>query len=209
MGESSLRVYGGVKGDHRRDERRTQLVDAGLDLLGGAAETALTVRGVCQRSGLASRYFYESFADRDALAEAVFDHVVKDLATTTQRAVAAAPATAEAKVRAGLESIVRTVADDPRRGRLLFSASLGSKLVAQRRLESARLFASLLNTQAREFFGIQPGGINGDAQLDVTAQFLVGGLAQTLTAWLNGDLALDRDVLVDHCTRLFLGASAN
>jgi AcrR family transcriptional regulator len=202
MGTPSLRVYGGVGGDHRRDERRTQLIEAGLDLLGSVDEPALTVRGVCQHAGLATRYFYESFDDRDALTVAVFEHVVSELTESTLAAVAAAPADAVAKVRAGLDRIVRTIADDPRRGRLLFSASLGGKLLADRRMESARVFASLLNAQAREFYGLP-----ADVRMDVTAQFLVGGLAQTLIGWLNGDLPIGQPEVVDHCTGIFLAVS--
>ncbi|WP_279582461.1 TetR/AcrR family transcriptional regulator [Fodinicola feengrottensis] len=174
-----------------------------MDLLGDPEEPTLSVRGVCQRSGLVSRYFYESFADRDALAEAVYDHVVKELADTTLRAVNAAPATAEAKVRAGIENIVRTVADDPRRGRLLFGTPLASRPLAQRRLRSARLFASLLTAQAREFYGLA-----SDEQVEVAAQFLVGGLAQTLTAWLAGDLPLDQAQVIDSCADIFLALAA-
>ncbi|WP_163504962.1 TetR/AcrR family transcriptional regulator [Fodinicola acaciae] len=197
-----MRVYGGVQGDLRRDERRTQLLEAGLELLGAAEETALTVRGVCQRAGLATRYFYESFADRDALAEAVFDKVITDIAQTALHAVTEAPPEAEAKVRAGLSAIVRTVADDPRRGRLLFATSLSS-LLAQRRLRSAQLFASLLTAEAREFYQLE-----ADNRLAVVAQFMVGGLAQTLTAWLAGDLAVDQQEIVDHCTTVFLAVAA-
>lgn len=198
-----MRVYGGVEGDLRRDERRTQLLEAGLDVLGAAEETPLTVRGVCQRAGLATRYFYESFADRDALAEAVFDTVITDLAQTALTAVTDAPPQAQAKVRAGLAAIVGIVANDPRRGRLLFATSLSSRLLAQRRLRSAQLFASLLTAEAREFYGL-----DADSRLAVVAQFLVGGLAQTLTAWLAGDLPVDQPEIVDHCAGVFLAVAA-
>ena len=55
--------------------RRDKLVAAGVELLGGAAGPALTVRAVCRESGLTERYFYESFADRDEFVRAVYDHV--------------------------------------------------------------------------------------------------------------------------------------
>lgn len=64
------------------------------------------------------RYFYESFSDKDVFVEAVFDHVIADLATTTQAAVAAAPL--DEQSRAGMANIVHAIADDPRVGRLLF-----------------------------------------------------------------------------------------
>lgn len=196
----SLRVYGGVQGQDRRAERRAQLVEAGLDLLGaGGGERALTVRGACKRAGLTARYFYESFRDREALELAVYDHVIDEIVSSALRAVGEAARDARAMIRAGLGAIVRIVADDPRKGRLLFSVALSSELLAERRTRSSRLFADLLGGQARDYYGL-----DATADLEPTAQFLVGGLAQTLTAWLDGALALGAEELVERCTGVFL-----
>ena len=110
----------------RLAERRSRLLAAGLDLLGSDRQdiSELTVRGVCRRAGLASRYFYESFADKDEFIGAVFDWVIADLAATTQAAVAAAPA--REQNRAAMANIVRTIANDARIGRLLFSTQLAN-----------------------------------------------------------------------------------
>jgi AcrR family transcriptional regulator len=202
--QSAERRYGGVQGDERRARRRARLIETGLDLLSAdQGEANLTVRSVCAGSGLAARYFYESFADREALALAVYDHVVQDIAATTAAAVAVGPRDARARTRAGLANIVRTIVDDPRRGRLLFSTAFLSPSLARRRLEAAELFPRLLGGHTRAFFGI-PGGL----RLDLAAQFAVGGLAQTLTAWLHGHLEIDPERLVDHCTDLFLALMA-
>ena len=82
------------------------------DLLGDQRPniSAVTVRGVCRRAGLAARYFYESFTDKDEFVSCVFDWVIAELAATTQAAVAAVP-TAE-QTRAGMANIVRTITDD-------------------------------------------------------------------------------------------------
>ncbi|GAA3754827.1 TetR/AcrR family transcriptional regulator [Salinactinospora qingdaonensis] len=201
--ETSLRVYGGVEGDERQAERRMQLIEAGLDILGSdSGDASLTVRGVCKQAGLATRYFYESFAGRDALAIAVYDHVIEEMATTTLAAVTAAPAEARAKIRAGLENIARTIAADPRRGRLLFSVALTNSLLLHRRVHSSRLFAGLLGDQAKAFYGISE-----ETDIEPTTQFIVGGLSQTFTAWLDGTLELDQRRLVDRCTEIFLAIS--
>src|ERR1700677_1447709 len=87
---TNARPYGGVDAADRLATRRARLLEAGLDLLGGGDAAELTVRGVCRQAGVAARYFYESFADKDELVGAVFDWVVADLAATTQPAVATA-----------------------------------------------------------------------------------------------------------------------
>lgn len=197
----SPRTYGGVDGSARIAERRRILIEAGLDLL-GTTEPDLSVRGVCRRAGVASRYFYESFADKNALMEAVYDHVVDDIAASALDAVAAASRNERERVHAAISAIVRAVADDPRRGFLLFSATMVGDILAAKRVESTKMFAHLLATQATEFYGT-----SGDQNLYLTTYFVVGGFAQVLTAWLSGELELSEDVVVTRCAELLLAAS--
>jgi len=204
MESGALRTYGGVAGTERAAERRAQLLETGLELLGapdGPGE--LTVRGVCRRAGLTARYFYESFPDRDALTVAVYDGVVADLGADVLAAVEAAPRTAAARTRAGLAALIGSVAEDPRRGRLLFARSLGaSPVVAARRAESTRWFVDLLASQVRDFYRIER-----TPRVDVAAELLVGGVAQILTSWLDGVLTLTAEELAEHCAGLFLAVA--
>lgn len=199
------RIYGGRAGEERQADRKAQLIEAGLDLLGAPdGEPVLSVRGVCKRAGLASRYFYESFADRDALTGAVYDHVVQTIAQSTLAAVGAAPQDDDrAIVWACVQNIVREIADDPRLGRMLFSVSQADPQLAKRRLESSRMFAGLVMAQAENIYAVRQS-----PRLDLAAHYVVGGLAQVLTAWLDGTLPLEQDVVVDECTELLLTMSA-
>lgn len=178
---STLRTYGGVDGDRRRADRRTQLVAAGLDLL-GTPGGELSVRAVCRAAGLATRYFYESFDDRDALADAVFDSVVDKVARAAAGAVDGARDAD--RVRAGVEAIVGVVVDDPRKGRVLFDPGQ-----AARHAETARLFVRLFVERRQD-------------SDDLLGVFAVGGLGRVLGAWTAGDLVADRAQLVARCTAL-------
>ncbi len=195
------RLYGGRAGEERQADRRAQLVEAGLDLLGAAeGEPTLSVRGVCKRAGLASRYFYESFTDRDELTEAVYDHVVQRIAESTMAAVTAAP-TGDDRVivRAGVENIVHEIEEDPRLGRIMFSVSQANPQLSRRRLDSTRMFAGLVTAQAENIYAVAPS-----PRLDLAAHYVVGGLAQALTAWLDGTVPMDRDDVIEECTELLL-----
>lgn len=194
------RSYGGVDGAQRVAQRRQTLIDAGLTLM-GAVQPHLTVRGVCKEAAVAARYFYESFTDLDDLTAAVYDTVVTELAVSTQAVVDAAAETEQDKVLAGIAHLVRTVAQDPRRGRLLFSSALTSPVLVEKRRESTMLFVGLLAANARTFFRLSESG-----QLTLTATFLVGGLAQTLTAWLDGYVDVSEDELVTQCAAMLLAA---
>jgi len=201
---TSLRTYGGVAGDERRADRRSQLLDAGLELLAADdGAQAFTVRGVCREAGLASRYFYESFADAGDLAAAVFDAAVTDLTTTTLTALGEVGDQEVAEqARVGVDAIVGHILEDPRRGRLLFSPALAAlPAIAARRSASTRLFVGLLGAEAQARTPIE-----GGPSFDVASEMLVGGLAQAISAWLDGDVDVDRAEFVDSCAVLFLAA---
>lgn len=191
-----VRPYRGIDAAERLAQRRARLIDAGLEILGAAPPAPeLTVRTICGGAGVAMRYFYESFSDKDVFVEAVFDHVVADLAATTQAAVAAAPP--DEQSRAGMANIVHAIADDPRVGRLLFSAQLSNEVVARKRNESTAFFAMLLGQHAGDTLQLPAGD-----RRRAGTHFAVGGVAQTLSAWLSGEITFTPDELVDHLALL-------
>ena len=194
---TSARPYGGVDAADRLAARRARLLEAGLDLLGADRPDAaeLTVRGICGQAGVAARYFYESFVDKDEFVAAVFDWVIADLAATTQAAVAAAPA--EEQTRAGMANVVRAIGGDPRVGRLLFSAQLANAVLIRKRLESSALFAMLSGQHVENVLQVP-----ANDRIKAAAHFVVGGVGQTIGAWLAGEVRLDADQLVDQLAAL-------
>ncbi|MCA2322259.1 TetR/AcrR family transcriptional regulator [Mycobacterium intracellulare] len=194
---SSARPYRGVEAAERLATRRNRLLAAGLDLLGDQRPdiSAVTVRGVCRRAGLAARYFYESFTDKDEFVSCVFDWVVAELAATTQAAVAAVPA--DEQTRAGIANIVRTITDDARVGRLLFSTHLADPVVVRKRAESSALFAMLSGQHVGNALQVP-----ANDRIKAAAHFVVGGVGQTISAWLAGDVRLEPGELVDHLAAL-------
>jgi AcrR family transcriptional regulator len=194
---TSARPYRGVEAADRLATRRSKLLGAGLDLLGADRQDAaeLTVRGICRRAGLAARYFYESFGDKDEFVAAVFDWVIADLAATTQAAVAATPP--EEQTRAGMANVVRTIGGDPRVGRLLFSAQLANAVLVRKRVESNALFAMLSGRHVENTLRVPEND-----RIKAAAHFVVGGVAQAISAWLAGEVRLDPDQLVDQLASL-------
>jgi len=195
---TNARPYRGVDAAERLAGRRASLLQAGLDLLGGDDPAELTVRAICRTAGLAARYFYESFTDKDEFVAAVFDWVIAELAATTQAAVAAAPP--EEQNRAGMANIVRTIGGDPRIGRLLFSAHLANAVVVRKRVESSALFAMLSGKHVENALRVPEND-----RIKAAAHFVVGGVGQTIGAWLTGDVRLGPEQLVDHLASLLDG----
>lgn len=195
-----MRPYRGIDAAERLEQRRSRFVDAGLDLL-STPPGEPTVRAICAKAGVALRYFYESFSDKDDFAAAVYDNVTAGLAASTQAAVSAAPRADQG--RAGMANIVHTVADDPRIGRLLFSTQLSNEMVTRKRAESTGLFAALLGQYAGEALNL-PESYRRQAG----THFTVGGVGQTISAWLNGEITCTTDELIDQLAVL-LTALAN
>ena len=117
------------------------------------------------------------------------------LAATTQAAVAAA--TPREQSRAGMANIVRTIAEDARVGHLLFSTQLANSVIARKRAESAALFAMLSGQYARDALRAPTND-----RIKAGAHFAVGGVTQTLSAWLGSDVRLEPDQLVDQLAAL-------
>jgi AcrR family transcriptional regulator len=199
--EAGARTYGGVSADERRARRRRLLVEAGTEIIGNQGAANATMTAVCARAKLTERYFYESFPDLDALLLAVFEQVVEEAAEVVLAAIEASPADARGRARAAIGAFVEFLTDDPRKARIAFVEATGSSALANRRYEALSGFAGLLGEQARAFYGTPE---EADRMVRLTSFMLVGGLAETLIAWLGGELDITRDELIDDCTDLFV-----
>ncbi len=201
MARTASGVYGGRDADQRRAARRSQLLEAALELLGSQGWPAATVRAICARAQLTPRYFYESFADREELLLAVFDRIAGEAAAVVLEAAQQAPPDARLKARAAIGAFVVLVSEDRRKAKILFVEAMGSESLARRRFETLRVFAGLVAAQAREFYGV-PG--TAGPLVEMSALMVVGGLAETLLAWLDGTLPVTREQLIEDCADLFV-----
>lgn len=197
-------MYGGRSGDERRAERRARLIAAGLELLGTVGLAGTTLRKVCEAAGLPSRYFYENFADVDALSVAVFDSLLEDLVLAGFAAVAQAPTELPGQVHAALRCAIDYVADDPRKGRVALSLALASPPLAERRSHAIELIAGIIADLGSDY---ESPNVER-AQLLTTTRFFVGGFSEVLAVWMDDPCTATRDELADNCTRLFLAVSA-
>lgn len=199
------RVYAGKSGDERRAERRARLVDSGLELLGTQGLAGTTLRKVCETAGLPSRYFYENFADVDALNVAVFDTLLEELIQRGLAAVTQASTELSDQVRAALRCAIDFIADDPRRGRVALSLALASPSLAERRSNATELIATIIADMGNDY--VSPD--TGRYEILTACRFFVGGFAEILTVWMKDPTTATRDELVDQCTRLFLATTAD
>ncbi|MEB3370033.1 TetR/AcrR family transcriptional regulator [Saccharopolyspora mangrovi] len=197
------RRYRGRDAAQRRQERRTRLVQAGLDLFGTVGYASVSVKQVCSHAELTERYFYESFRDREDLLVGVYNDVVATIRTETDRAVAAAAPDVEAQLRAGLEVFIRTLTSDARMARLVLIEVVGaSPRLEVRRREVLHEFAALVAAVV----GPVPAPEASSSRLSMTAMSLVGGVNELLVDWTLGYQNATVEELIDLSYTLFLVA---
>ncbi|MCO8129372.1 TetR/AcrR family transcriptional regulator [Acidimicrobiia bacterium EGI L10123] len=191
--------WNGLSTEERQRERRNLLIEAAFELLANEGMSGTTVRAVCAHARLNPRYFYESFTDLDELLVAVYDDVFRQLKRRSADAVNAAEDDAAA-MRASVAATVHFIAEDPRRGRILYSEALGNEALNLRRVRAgATLVELVLQDNSRRDVGAQDERIGR-----LGASVLVGGFSELLLAWIGGRLELTAEELIDDATEVFL-----
>ncbi|MEU5880050.1 TetR/AcrR family transcriptional regulator [Spirillospora sp. NPDC047279] len=196
------RAYGGQSADERRSGRRLRLVDAALTAMASGEWRAATVARLCTEAGLNKRYFYESFTGLDELASAAIDQIAEEVGHAALTAYAAsADRPLHDQAHASISAVVHALADDPRKARVLFSATAGPPEVLRHRATVVQGLTQILLDHARTIHGVE---LATDSLARVAPPFVVGGTAETILAWVNGTLKVPLDTLIDDLTTLWL-----
>ncbi len=178
---TKARRYRGASGDERRLERRAALVAAGLEIIGSSGYQASTVRAVCQQAGLTERYFYESFANREALLCAVYQDQIDGMRSRMLAAVAEAKSVGDPQVREAIAEFFRTL-QQPQAARIILFEVLGvSDTVDQLYQDTMHQFAELL-LELAQTMGLPLDARMGDREL--LSAGLVGALTHIAQRWV-------------------------
>lgn len=191
-----VRPYRGVSAEQRRAERRGQLLEACREVIGRDGVAATTVGAVCEQAGLTKRYFYEGFADLDAMLVEVLDDLFSTVRARILTALAPLGAEPRTRAHATVGQLVAVMTEDPRTARLYVEAPAHPALQA-RRDEAFHAYAQLWTS---DVLGIE----DPDVRQRLAALHHVAGTTQAVVAWLRGGVAIDRHDLVDQLAVLGL-----
>lgn len=197
MAASERRRYAGKTGPQRIADRRKALIDAAVAAVDESGWRQLTVDRVCSGAGLIRRYFYESFADIDALAAAVIDELAADILQVVVAEDLDKPASEliHTMVHAMVESAVR----HPQRARVFFGELATTDTAAQRRLTAVRRIVDFLAAEARTIHHADESPV-----IDLTASLLVNGSAGTLLDWLDGQIDVSQAQFVEELAAMWV-----
>lgn len=196
------RRYGGRTAQERTAERRAQLVAAGVELFGTIGFAGTSIRGVLRESGLAERYFYESFASLEALLVAVHEHVHDSVVEQVRLATELAGEGVEARARAGLRAFIETITTDERWVRIKLQEMGGS---ADQELQAFRRRAQETYADLLLAYGPTEQTLARDLQPRALALAVVSAIESLLDAWASGTFPVSLDGLIDHAVVIING----
>lgn len=195
--------WAGIPADERVRDRRQLLVAAALDLFGTEGDAATSVRAVCRSAGLNARYFYESFVDRDELLGAVYDQLATELGELLGTALLTAADDPTARTRAGIETVLRFITDDPRRAKVLFTEGRANPVLAERRRIARQALVDSTAAMGQEELARAGSDRTAMARTAEVAATLFGGAMEELAdAWTGGRLGTDLAQVIDDATNL-------
>lgn len=179
------RSFRGISHEDRRQQRREQLIAAGLEAFGTRGYHEVTVREICSGAKLTERYFYESFKSLEALFIAVYAELNRQLREATLAALAAIrpPAGVEPLATAAVRVLLEFIRDDPRRARVILIDAVSISHDVQRLSgEITRDYAALLRGFIDLLF---PDAKKRGIPVEVIAAGLLGANIHIATHWVR------------------------
>ncbi|SIR76165.1 TetR/AcrR family transcriptional regulator [Williamsia sterculiae] len=157
-GAATQRAYGGMPLDDRRELRREQFIEAGLQVFGTTGYAHSSVSQLCAAAGLSRRQFYEQFADREALLLAVYETIQRDAQASVAAGLARTRSTDLGELaRVSMQEYMASVGTDPRRAEVSFVQIVGVSADAEQfRLTSRETWVDVFLVSAEQFGGRPP-----------------------------------------------------
>ena len=176
----TLRRYRGASTKERRAQRQDLLVRAAIRIYGETGYRNATVKAVCDAAGLTERYFYESFANSEALLIAAYARVNRTLIDGIEQVIHQHPGDAIEKGRAALRFYFTALQQDKKLARMfLVELTVVSPAVELAYGEAQDDFAALL------LRALDPGEKLPAAQRDLLARGVVGAIAGIALYWIS------------------------
>jgi AcrR family transcriptional regulator len=196
---ASTRHYAGHSAAERQLQRRDRLIEAAIKVYGKHGYRNATVKFVCDAAGLTERYFYESFANSEALLIASFDAVAHAVLSCLDAIRKEHDGPPEERTRAMLRAYYKMLKDDPDGARLfVVEIASVSPAVEEALTKAVREFGELLsrtlvpetNVRLKRDQLIRAGVIGG--VLHIAKNWIKGGYVQPVDAVAEDALRLCR-----------------
>ena len=193
------RNYAGHSAEERAHQRRNRLIEAAIRVYGAEGYRNATVKAVCDEARLTERYFYESFANSEALLIASFDAVTHLVLSCLDKIRVEHAGPPQDCARAVLRAYYQMLKDDPNGARLFVveiarvgpavDEALATWLREFGELLS-RALAPQLNAARKSHLLLRAGAVG--AVVQIARSWIRGGYAQGVAAVAEDALRLCR-----------------
>ncbi|MFC0252135.1 TetR/AcrR family transcriptional regulator [Massilia consociata] len=192
--ELTTRSYRGLSQEERRAERRSRLIAAAIAVYGERGYHQATVKAVCEAAGLTERYFYESFANSEALLIACFNAVTFSVLGEIRQAAQGAGRGRIARSRAMLHAYFTALQREPQSARVFLVEIRG----VSRAVDQA--FDAALRAIGQEVARIvAPPGAQEDQLLQAG---VVGGVIHIALRWIAQGYTPPTEAVVESALKL-------
>lgn len=167
-----------------------------MDLVGTQGVAALTMRAACREAAVGPRYFYDLFATREELLEAVYDETVLRIREPILTAVVAAAERdgVAAAMLTAFDTAIAVVEDDPRIGRILFRESAADDTLRPRSQAAMPEFVLTVFSEIVPDRAAELRAAGGWTMLGYSAAVFA-----LFLAWSEGVRHGTREEFVQHC----------
>ena len=191
---TTTRSYRGLSQEERRAQRRARLIAAAIAVYGERGYHQATVKAVCEQAGLTERYFYESFANSEALLIDSFYAVTGSVVGLIHRAAQEAGRGRIARSRAMLHAYFAALQHDPQSARVFLVEIRGVSRAVDQAFDAA--LREIGSEVART---VAPPGAPEDELLQAG---VVGGVIHIALRWIGDGYRPDIARVVDSALKL-------
>lgn len=170
-------------------------MDAGFALFGTAGFPNTSISGLCSAAAVTERHFYEEFASREALLEAVYDAVAKSVYDIVRDALRTPGMTQIERIRTANFAYFHYLTHDRRRARIYAFEAVGISPELERHRRSAREHFIASNTRGLQ--RLAEHGVDVEIDLRLISAALAGASHELLLEWLLAKKKMSVDVLAD------------
>lgn len=198
------RNYSGLTLEQRKAKRRSQFIEAGIELFGTLNFREATVRGICKQAKLTDRYFYESCGSLQKLFMDVYEHCMKTLVQKVLESIE--QSSVQGSIFEAMLSGVSTYfkeLEEPKVAQICLRGLEGispeTDQLYNRYIEDiAQIFVSLIEKS-------YPTWNISDAEKNVAGLSLVGILRQSATTWVINGYDKDRKTMISGTYKIIEG----
>ncbi len=183
MTDSPPRAYRGLAAEQRASERRERLLAAALELFACQGYARTPIETLCAEAKVTARHFYQLFASREALLEALYDDIIQALRSAILTAVSLPGLTLDEQIPLGVQAMVSHYLEDARRARVGVLEVVGvSPAMEQRRRAAIHDIAAILEGY---MMSLATRGELPARNYHLISVALVGGINELLADWLT------------------------